>query len=96
MRLIKFLKNPLIAGMKEVGLPIVPLDDIDKVLEELGFKREDEEEPFNGWKVDFWYHYDHTEYGRWCLTGSLWYGNYKFCKDEEDTTEEREDGTKED
>lgn len=68
---------------QELGLPITPLGDIEKWLTDIGFVREENENPLNGWQVDFFYYYNHSIYGRWILMGGLWYGDYKFCKDYE-------------
>ena len=60
--------NPLKLIMK-------PLENYEVLLESLGWEREDDEEPINGWQVDFWYYYTKGDQ-RICLAGSLWYGNW--------------------
>jgi len=71
---------------KDIGLPITPLADIEEKLVAIGFKRDESDNPLNGWQVDFFYYYTHPIYGTWVLMGGLWYGDYKLSKDEENAT----------
>jgi hypothetical protein len=60
---------------------ILPIDEIQNILVGLGFEETElEGEETNGWDVDFWYIFVHPEKGKYELTGSLWYGEYTFCK----------------
>jgi hypothetical protein len=34
----------------------------------------------NGWQVDFWLYFTHPEKGKWCLSGSWYYGDYRLTK----------------
>lgn len=66
-----------------------PLTEIEGVFENLGYEKEYEENPLNGWEVSFWYHYIHPTRPRYTVTGSLWYGEFKIYKDEKDITEKK-------
>lgn len=60
---------------------MLPIDDIQTILVELGFEGTHlEGEESNGWYVDFWYTFNHPEKGEYELSGSLWYGEFKLRK----------------
>lgn len=72
-------------GIERHYMPFIGAKNLGELLEkEYGF------EPFkysgdntNGFEVDFWYYYKHKEYGMFCLSGSLLYGNIIFTRDED-------------
>lgn len=73
---MKELLEKVINGeVKSVNLPFTPIKEIEKVLDELGVDTADCESDTNGWQVDFWY-----MYGKYELSGSLHYGEFKFSK----------------
>jgi hypothetical protein len=73
--------------IKPITLKIAPLNDYKVLFTELGFDVEDMigNGDSNGWEVDFTYPIDHELYGKYELSGSLWYGNYvlRVREDEE-------------
>lgn len=73
---------------EDLYIPMIPLHEIEGVFEKHGYKREEEENPLNGWEISFWYTFSHPTKTRYTIGGSLWYGDFKIYKDEEDTTEE--------
>lgn len=92
-QLLKDLKASIIALIEDpnnetLHVDMYSLDTFEEIFEVLGFKRG--ELDTNGWAVDFWLPFDHPSLGTYCVMGSLWNGNYKIYKgDEEDTIEER-------
>lgn len=61
---------------REITIPMVPIEEIDEVMEELGYDQT--EYNSNGWQVDFWITYGEKE--KIYLKGSLYYGNFKLVK----------------
>lgn len=75
----KFLKDP--SSIDKISIPSVGLSQIDAALKKLGFERSEfDGGETNGWQVDFWYYYRSEEHGEICLSGSLWYGDWKIVK----------------
>lgn len=59
-----------------------PVSDIKKMFEEVGYYQlELDGDETNGWQVDFWYKFARPDQPTVTLSGSLWYGNFKFTKD---------------
>jgi len=80
------LKNKLeefIKSDKEcIDLDMLPISELGKILIELGFdKLELDGDETNGWQIDFWYKFNHSELGTYTLSGSLHYGNFKLSKE---------------
>lgn len=71
---------------EEINLPsMLPISEISDFLENKGFEELDlNGDETNGWQVDFWYTYTHKILGDFMITGSLFYGNFKFIKIEKD------------
>lgn len=65
---------------EDMELIMQPIDDIKTDLEKLGFEMEKSDENTNGWQVDFFYYFNHSVYGKYLLHGSLWYGDFKLGK----------------
>ncbi len=76
----KLLQEFIKSGKEEYSFSrMIPLSTIEDILKDIGFKDCDEAET-NGCDVDFWYYYEHQEYGRYYITGSLWRGKFKIMK----------------
>jgi len=67
-----------------VRLPMIPIDDVITLLQEKGYIDKDDNGDYdsNGWQVDFWLQF-HINESIYTLSGSLWYGQYKFFKEDE-------------
>lgn len=65
----------------KLNLPMIPIDNIDKVMEELSFTDNDDYH-FNGWDCDFWKSYSKNSL-KLIFNGSLYYGQFKVWKDNE-------------
>lgn len=66
---------------KSISLPMIPISGFDDMLQEIGFdEMEMEGDETNGWQVDFWYYFIHPEFGKFCLGGSLHYGDFNFSR----------------
>lgn len=65
---------------EELNLPMIPTDNIDDIMQELGFLDQDDYET-NGWQCDFWKSYsnDSCNIG---FNGSLYYGQFKLIKND--------------
>lgn len=71
----------LLTNENSVDLPFAPISIIEAELGKLGFDITGEVgADTNGWQVDFWYYYNHSDFGRFYLEGSLWYGDFKLVK----------------
>lgn len=71
----------LTSEVESYSLSMCPVGDIDNELTKtFGYEREDLDGDSNGWQVDFWYYY-YKYNKRICLSGSLWYGNFKLTKE---------------
>lgn len=64
---------------KELSLPMMPIDDIDNIMQELGFLDQDDYD-INGWSCDFWKSYSDDSYNIG-FSGSLYYGQFKLSKE---------------
>jgi hypothetical protein len=73
------IKEFLESGEDSMQVPMIALSSFAKMLEVFGFV-ETEEFETNGWEVDFWYYFESEKYGEYCLSGSLFYGNFNFSK----------------
>jgi hypothetical protein len=60
---------------------MVPINNIDKVMEELGFTDNDDYD-LNGWDCEFWKSYSKNGL-KLTFNGSLYYGQFKVWKDYE-------------
>lgn len=71
----------------------LPLYIIDSIFKSEGYKRaEGDIGDTDGWQVSFWCNYSCPGKKRYCLSGFLWYGNYKIeTDDEEDTSKKRKE-----
>lgn len=65
----------------ELNLPMVPIDNIDEVMKELGFTDNDDYD-LNGWECTFWKSYSKNGL-KLTFNGSLYYGQFKVWKDNE-------------
>jgi hypothetical protein len=74
------IKSVLDNTNKEVNLPMLCINDYQEIFKELGVEFLPEHMDLNGWQCDFWIviNYNNKKY---YLEGSLWYGDYKFYKD---------------
>jgi len=59
----------------------VPMMALDKLEETFGVEVHNEEYDSNGWQVDFWLPVTFNNI-RLTLSGSLWYGNFCFIREE--------------
>lgn len=73
------IKEFLESDVKELKLDILPLDDYDTILSDLGFEGDNENFDTNGWQVDFWWNFEKDDV-KLMLSGSLFYGNYQLVK----------------
>lgn len=78
VELIESIDKALEGGFGAIGT--APLQVITECLESKGFLHNPDKSDSNGWQIDFWEYYNHPELGEWCLSGSLWYGDYKLAK----------------
>lgn len=63
---------------KEVSCPFAPLCVYEDYLKSEGYHKISDWDP-NGWEVEFWDDYYNPETKDWVtLSGSLYYGNFKF------------------
>jgi hypothetical protein len=85
-----FFNNPNIQDGDVLNLPYIPLNEYSKILAELGCSTLNENGSLNlmgdgndfdthGWQVDFRWHFKREEQS-YCLSGSLFYGNFKLRK----------------
>jgi hypothetical protein len=67
-----------------VKLPMIPIDDVITLLQEKSYIDKDDSGDYdsNGWQVDFWLQF-HINESIYTLSGSLWYGQYKFFKEDD-------------
>ena len=64
-----------------VGIPN-GIYGLKEVLSELSYEMDDlVGEETNGWQIDFWYGFSNKEGKTLCLSGSLFYGDFKLTKD---------------
>lgn len=75
--IIKFIDSE----STELNLPMVPIDNIDEVMKELGFTDNDDYD-LNGWECAFWKSYSKNSL-KLTFNGSLYYGQFKVWKDNE-------------
>lgn len=73
---------------ERLNMSMCPLDSIEEVFRSQGYEREDTDNPLNGWEVSFWFSFSHPTKARYSISGSLWHGDFKIYKDEENTIEE--------
>lgn len=75
-------KISLAEAIKDKGGKIYhqPVSEIVDYLEKHGFKHDQGGGDSNGWQHDFWEYFEHPDKGRWCLSGSLWYDDFKLTK----------------
>lgn len=59
---------------------MIPISDIQDLFELEGYQLEELNDNTNGWSIDFWYYFKHSEKARYCVSGSLWYGDFKIYK----------------
>jgi hypothetical protein len=60
-------------------LPMIPISVIEEMLKQEGFDDlELDNDNINGWQGDFWYYFKHPEKGMYCLSGSLFNGEFRF------------------
>ncbi len=77
--IIDFINNN---EVDTIEIDMFPVNDILSVLEKEGWeKHEHNGDETNGWQVDFWY-YVTKDTTNICLSGSLFYGNFKLTKEE--------------
>lgn len=57
-----------------------PIDHIKEYLETQGFEHLVGEGETNGWQCDFWEYFKDKDGNKWCLSGSLWYDDFKLYK----------------
>lgn len=86
---INEIKNGILflceSGSKEhLEIPMTPIDTVNDLMAELGFAHLSGEGDSNGWEHDFWEYYRHPDYGKFCLSGSLWYGNFRIRKEKDE------------
>jgi hypothetical protein len=76
-------KEWLESGTGEFSTDIKPLVEYEDMFEELGYEADRDFSDINGWEVDFleYYRKDNVKI---CLSGSLYYGDYKFTKEVND------------
>lgn len=63
---------------------MIPVGTIEELFEAQGYEMEDLGDNTNSWSIDFWYWFSHKKdptKARYCLSGSLWYGNFKIYQD---------------
>ena len=99
--LIQTIRKQVTKAIEEeitVNLPTCAIEDIEEVLKVMGFDIDDTEINTNEGQLDFWIKYPYLEDPTvsYTLSGSLWCGNFIFCKieDEEQTMEIQELGLK--
>lgn len=71
------------------NVSVLALDNYEKVFKDLGWELEElNGEELNGWQVDFWYYFKNSKHDfRIMLHGSLWQGNYKLTKVDDESSE---------
>ena len=77
----ELLKKVIDGEVESIDITMTPICEIEDLLKS-NFGAEDLElmgDETNGWQVDFWYYFELPE-GRFMLSGSLHYGNFKFSK----------------
>ncbi len=80
-QLTKVQEHVLSGSEEDISIPMTPIRDVEKELKDIGFKDlEMDGEETNGWQIDFWYKFVHPKYGKYQLSGSLHYGDFKFGK----------------
>jgi len=85
--LYEFFKLPEEAQRRGTTLPFIGFMNLAHILKEtFAFDEfEGTGDETNGWQVDFWYYFKHADRGRYCLSGSLGYGEFEFnLVDDED------------
>lgn len=78
----KFINNN---SEKTLDVEMLGIAEYEKILKEEKYERhENNGDETNGWQVDFWYNFSHIDDStiQLCLSGSLFYGNFKLTKDE--------------
>lgn len=74
-------------NLNNIAIPTLPMNLIIEVLEKKGFKHDEDAHDQNGWQLDFWEYFDHPT-GRYCVSGSWYYGHYNIKKVNDRTTTE--------
>ena len=75
----EIIQNFLNSDRESIPLNYFPLKTYQKILKDLGYTFYDID--FNGWQVEFWqYFQNEDETKKLCLSGSLWFGNFKLTK----------------
>lgn len=79
--IVNNINNFILSDSEKLNLPMMPIDNIDKVMEELGFTDNDDYD-LNGWDCEFWKSYSKDGL-KLTFNGSLYYGQFKVWKDNE-------------
>lgn len=75
-----YAKNVLDGNLKSIPVPVAPLRKIFDELEALGCAKIDTYDfDTNGWQIDFTQDISYAS-EMFCLSGSVYYGEYKFYK----------------
>ena len=73
------ITNFLESDRKDIPLTYFPLKTYQDILTDLGYTFSDTD--VNVWQADFWlYFHNEDKTIRLCLSGSLWFGNFKLSK----------------
>ena len=79
------LKESIEQVLKEGGkekLPLVPLSEIADILEEYDVEFDSDDFETNGWQVDWWQYFEYND-ERYCIAGSIYYGDYSISKEDD-------------
>ena len=80
----EIIKNFLESDRKDIPLTYFPLKTYQEILKDLGYIFYDTD--VNGWQVDFWQYFQNEDKTKkLCLSGSLWFGNFKLTKVEDES-----------
>lgn len=80
----EIIQNFLYSDRESIPLNYYPLKNYQEILKDLGYTFYNSD--INGWQVDFWqYFQNEDETKKLCLSGSLWFGNFKLTKVEDES-----------
>lgn len=74
------IREFIISQEEKMKISMIPISEIQDIFESQGYELEDLDDNTNGWSIDFWYYFKHPEKARYCVSGSLWYGDFKIYK----------------
>lgn len=82
----KILIDQVLDGtIEEADLPMVCVNDVKTHLKNKGFNDlEFTGDELNGWDVSFFYYFVHPKNGKYLFSGSLFYGDFTFAKNDDE------------